>query len=84
MLSAEPRRSQRTPWQGGSWVVIRRVIRPRIRVISIYIVTLLMTPHITTHKPPSGKVALGHLTLTLGNTRRGLQTIENVWCIGVG
>ena len=36
---------------GGSWVVISRVISPLIWVIST--VTLLVTPLITTHEPPS-------------------------------
>ena len=36
---------------GGSWVVISRVIGPPIGVITI--VTLLITPLITTHEPPS-------------------------------
>ena len=36
---------------GGSWVVISRVISPLIWVITI--VTLLITPLITTHEPPS-------------------------------
>ena len=36
---------------GGSWVVISRVISPRIWVISI--VTPLITLLITTHEPPS-------------------------------
>ena len=36
---------------GGSWVVISRVISPLILVITI--VTLLITPLITTHEPPS-------------------------------
>ena len=36
---------------GGSWVVISGVISPLIWVISI--VTLLITPLITTHEPPS-------------------------------
>ena len=37
---------------GGSWVVISGLIIPLIRVISI--VSLLRTPLITTHEPPSG------------------------------
>ena len=36
---------------GGSWVVISGVISPLIRVISI--ATLVITPLITTHEPPS-------------------------------
>ena len=36
---------------GGSWVVIRGAISPLIWVIVI--VTLLITPLITTHEPPS-------------------------------
>ena len=36
---------------GGSWVVISGLISPLIWVISI--VTLLITPLITTHEPPS-------------------------------
>ena len=36
---------------GGSWVVISGVISPLIWVITI--VTLLITPLITTHEPPS-------------------------------
>ena len=36
---------------GGSWVVISGVISPLIWVIII--VTLLITPLITTHEPPS-------------------------------
>ena len=36
---------------GVSWVVISGVISPLIRVISI--VTLLITPLITTREPPS-------------------------------
>ena len=36
---------------GGSWVVISRVISPLIWAITI--VTLLITPLITTHEPPS-------------------------------
>ena len=36
---------------GGSWVVISGVISPLIWVINI--VTLLITPPITTHEPPS-------------------------------
>ena len=41
---------------GGSWVVISRVISPLIWVITIVI--LLITPHITTHEPPS-RIQLG-------------------------
>ena len=36
---------------GGSWVVISRVISPLIGVITI--VTLVITPLITTREPPS-------------------------------
>ena len=36
---------------GGSWVVISGVLSPLIWVITI--VTLLITPLITTHEPPS-------------------------------
>ena len=36
---------------GGSWVVINGVISPPIGVITI--VTLIITPLITTHEPPS-------------------------------
>ena len=36
---------------GGSWVVISGVISPLIWVISL--ATLLITPFITTHEPPS-------------------------------
>ena len=36
---------------GGSWVVISGVISPQIWVIAI--VTLLVTPLITNHEPPS-------------------------------
>ena len=36
---------------GGSWVVISMVISPNVWVITI--VTLLITPLITTHEPPS-------------------------------
>ena len=36
---------------GGSWVVISMVLRPVIWVMTI--VTLLITPLITTHEPPS-------------------------------
>ena len=36
---------------GGSWVVISGVVNPLIWVITI--VTLLVTPLITTHEPPS-------------------------------
>ena len=39
------------PLLGGSWVVISGVISPLIRVITI--VTLLITPLISTHEPPS-------------------------------
>ena len=42
------------PLLGGSWVVISRVISPLTWVTSI--VTLLLTPLITTHEPPSRKV----------------------------
>ena len=35
---------------GGSWVAISGVVSPPIWVISV--VTLLMTPLITTHEPP--------------------------------
>ena len=38
---------------GGSWVVISRAISPVIRLIAI--VTLLITPLITTHEPPSSE-----------------------------
>ena len=38
---------------GGSWAVISMVISPLIWVITI--VTLLITPLITTHEPPSGR-----------------------------
>ena len=34
---------------GGSWVVISRVMSPLIGIV-----TLLITPLITTHEPPSG------------------------------
>ena len=37
---------------GGSWVVISRVLSPLIWVITT--VTLLITPLITTHEPPTG------------------------------
>ena len=37
---------------GGSWVVISGVMSPLIWVITI--VTLLITPLITAHEPPSG------------------------------
>ena len=37
---------------GGSWVVLSGVTSPRIWVVVI-IVTLLITPLITTHEPPS-------------------------------
>ena len=36
---------------GGSWVVISEAISPLIWVITM--VTLLLTPLITTHEPPS-------------------------------
>ena len=36
---------------GGSWVVISSVITPLMGLIAI--VTLLITPLITTHEPPS-------------------------------
>ena len=36
---------------GGSWVVISGVVSPLIWVITL--VTLLSTPVITTHEPPS-------------------------------
>ena len=39
------------PLLGGSWVVISGVISPLIWVITI--VTLLITPEITPHEPPS-------------------------------
>ena len=41
------------PWTllGGSWVVISGVISPLIWAITI--VTLLISPLITTHEPPS-------------------------------
>ena len=42
---------------GGSWVVISGVISFLTWVISI--VTLLITPLITTHEPPSNAVSLG-------------------------
>ena len=35
----------------GAWVAIRRVISPRLWVITILI--LLITPLATTHEPPS-------------------------------
>ena len=38
---------------GGSWVVISGVISPPIWVINI--ATLLITPLITTHEPPSSE-----------------------------
>ena len=46
---------------GGSWVVISGVISPLIWVITI--VTLLRTPLVTTHEPPSRSnfVLFGHL-----------------------
>ena len=37
---------------GGSWVVVNGVISPLIWVISI--VTVLTTPLVTAHEPPSG------------------------------
>ena len=42
---------------GGSWVVKSRGISPVIWVIST--VTLLITPLITTHEPPSRDSGLG-------------------------
>ena len=36
---------------GGSWVVIHGLVSPQIRVIRK--ITLLITPLITTHEPPS-------------------------------
>ena len=42
---------------GGSWVVIRTVISPFIWVITIS--TVIVTPLITTHEPPSRDLALG-------------------------
>ena len=47
---APPASTKQSPL-GGSWVVISRVISPLIWVITIVI--LLITPHITTHEPPS-------------------------------
>ena len=58
---------------GGSWVVISRV-----RVISplIWIVTLLITPLITTHEPPSrsyGKCLLQLVELLQGGTATQME-----------
>ena len=44
------------PLLGGSWVVISGVISPLIWVITI--VTLLITPLITNHEPPSRALGL--------------------------
>ena len=38
---------------GGSWVVISGVISPLVWVVNT--VTLLITPLITTHEPPSSR-----------------------------
>ena len=38
---------------GGSWVVINGVISRLIWVIAIIMVTLLITPRINYHEPPS-------------------------------
>ena len=49
-----------SPYQrvlGGSWVVISRVISPLIWAITI--VTLLITPLLTSHEPPSTKGVAG-------------------------
>ena len=44
---------------GGSWVVISGVRRPLIRVVTM--VTLLITPLMTTHEPPNMIIGLGPL-----------------------
>ena len=46
---------------GGSWVVISGVISPLIWVTSI--VTLLITPLIPTHEPPSRVLKFGRVGL---------------------
>ena len=62
---------------GGSWVVISRLTSPLIWVITI--VTLIITPLITTHEPPSmfSGVTLDLLCAAsqteLRNQRRGKQ-----------
>ena len=43
---------------GGSWVVISGVISPLSKVVSI--VTLLITPLITAHEPPSRVSTIDH------------------------
>ena len=45
-----------SPLLGGSWVVISGVISPLIWVIMR--VTLLITPFIATHEPPSSRALL--------------------------
>ena len=77
---------------GGSWVVICRVISPLI-----WIVTLLMTPLITTHEPPSKLLPrfcrTSHLSRTFTAAsvsrfrlfgRRHLPHLWVFWCGGGG
>ena len=52
---------------GGSWVVTSRVISPLIGLITI--VTLLITPLITTHEPPSRGI----------RAFEGLDGVYRVW-----
>ena len=55
---------------GGSWVVISGVISPLIW--SVTIVTLLTTPLITTHEPPSRNFegTLGIISVSLSAPRK--------------
>ena len=64
---------------GGSWVVISMTICPLIWVITI--VTLLITPLITTHEPPSTVWDSGFRAsaLTLRQTQARFLVVNRRW-----
>ena len=71
----------------GSWVVISGVISPLIWVITI--VTLLITPLITTHEPPSRVCGSGGRggTRPISTSRRDMDTRRGLgfrvfWSVG--
>ena len=56
---------------GGSWVVISGAIRPLIWVITI--VTLPITPLMTTHEPPSSMASCGDSRMAQVRLETALQ-----------
>ena len=68
---------------GGSWVVVAGVTSPRMSLI--HMVTLLLTPLITTHEPPSRDCHTGASELgTSHELCAELWRIDEPWVVSSG